>query len=61
MVKFGTNQGRNNTVDLEPLYAICGEDETGKTRLLVFNYEFASTKILVIELTSPPLELPALL
>lgn len=53
MVKFGTNQGRNNTVDLEPLYAICGEDETGKTRLLVFNYEFASTKILVIELTSP--------
>ena len=53
MVEFDTNLEKNNMVDLESLYAICGEDEEGKTRLLVFGYEFASAKIPVIELTSP--------
>lgn len=54
MVEFDTSQEKKKTIDLiESLYAICGEDEEGKTRLLVFGYEFASAKIPVTELTSP--------
>lgn len=54
MVEFDTSPEKKKIIDLiESLYAICGEDEGGKTRLLVFGYEFASAKIPVIELTSP--------
>lgn len=54
MVEFDTSPEKKKIIDLiESLYAICGEDEKGTTRLLVFGYEFASSKIPVTELTSP--------
>ena len=53
MIEFEINSEKNSKIDLLSLYAICGEDEDRKTRLLVIGYLDYSSKVPVTDLTSP--------
>ena len=53
MIEFEVNSEKNSERELSSLYAICGEDEDRKTRLLVIGYLDYSSKIPVTDLTSP--------
>lgn len=52
MVEFEVNSEKNSEKDLLSLYAICGENEDRKTRLLVISYLDTSSKIPVTDLTN---------
>ena len=53
MIEFEINSEKNSEIDLLSLYAICGEDEDRKTRLLVIGYLDYPSKVPVTDLTSP--------